>query len=100
MTDDHHVEVHWHDHAVSRSQREVLNGNRGCVVWFTGLSASGKSTLANVVDHKLHAMRIHSFVLDGDNVRHGLNSGAASMRASRICSRPIATMTAAMTTTA
>ena len=82
MTDDSQVQVHWHDHAVSRAEREKLNGNKGCVVWFTGLSASGKSTLANVVDHRLHAMGIHSFVLDGDNVRHGLNSAPGMLRES------------------
>ena len=75
MNDKSEVEVHWHRHAVSREQREELNGNKGCVVWFTGLSASGKSTVANLVDHKLHAMRGHSYVLDGDNVRHDLNAG-------------------------
>ncbi len=68
------VEVHWHEHAVSRSQREKLNGNKGCVVWFTGLSACGKSTIANLVDHKLYERGFHSFVLDGDNVRMGLNA--------------------------
>ncbi len=74
------VEVHWHDHAVSRQEREILNGNKGCVVWFTGLSACGKSTIANVVDHKLHKMGKHGFVLDGDNVRHGLNANGAMLR--------------------
>ena len=67
--------VTWHDHQVTRTERENLNGHKGCVVWFTGLSASGKSTVANVLDHKLHAMRRHSAVLDGDNVRHSLNAG-------------------------
>jgi adenylylsulfate kinase len=67
--------VTWHDHQVTRTERENLNGHKGCVVWFTGLSASGKSTVANVLDHKLHAMRMHSAVLDGDNVRHSLNAG-------------------------
>ena len=75
MTEDSQVQVHWHEHAVSRAERESLNGHKGCVVWFTGLSACGKSTVANLVDHKLHSMGIHSFVLDGDNIRHGLNSG-------------------------
>lgn len=67
--------VTWHDHQVSRSKREALNGHKGCVVWFTGLSASGKSTIANVLDHKLYEMGKHSMVLDGDNVRHSLNAG-------------------------
>lgn len=75
-----HVEVHWHEHAVSREEREQLNGHRGCVVWFTGLSACGKSTVANLVDHKLHQLGVHSFVLDGDNVRHGLNAAPAMLR--------------------
>ena len=80
MAVDPHVQVHWHDHAVSREERESLKGHKGCVVWFTGLSACGKSTVANLVDHKLHAMGIHSFVLDGDNIRHGLNAGPGMLR--------------------
>jgi adenylylsulfate kinase len=80
MSDKQHVEVHWHDHAVSRQEREKLNGNGGCVVWFTGLSACGKSTVANEVDHKLHSMGVHSFVLDGDNIRHGLNAGPGMLK--------------------
>jgi len=67
--------VTWHDHQVTRTEREALNGHKGCVIWFTGLSASGKSTIANVLDHRLHALRMHSAVLDGDNVRHSLNAG-------------------------
>ncbi len=67
--------VTWHDHQVTRSKREALNGHKGCVIWFTGLSASGKSTIANVLDHKLYDMGMHSAVLDGDNVRHSLNAG-------------------------
>jgi adenylylsulfate kinase len=77
MSDDSQVEVHWHKHAVAREERERLNGHKGCVLWFTGLSASGKSTIANVVDHRLHSLGKHSFLLDGDNVRHGLYLNAA-----------------------
>jgi len=58
--------VTWHDHSVER--------RRGCVVWFTGLSGSGKSTVANCVDAKLNELGQRSFVLDGDNIRHGLNA--------------------------
>jgi adenylylsulfate kinase len=58
--------VTWHDHSVDRQ--------RGCVIWFTGLSGSGKSTVANCVDAKLHELGTKSFVLDGDNIRHGLNA--------------------------
>jgi len=78
MTND--TNVHWHEHSVSRQEREQLNGHRGCVVWFTGLSGCGKSTVSNLVDHKLHAMGKHSFVLDGDNVRHGLNAGPGMLK--------------------
>ncbi len=80
MSSEQHVEVHWHDHAVATEDREKLNGHRGCVLWFTGLSACGKSTVANLVDHKLHSMGAHSFVLDGDNIRHGLNAGPGMLR--------------------
>ncbi|MDP2471454.1 MAG: adenylyl-sulfate kinase [Candidatus Palauibacterales bacterium] len=65
--------VHWHEGHVSREDRESRNGNRGAILWFTGLSGSGKSTLANGVDHRLHELGVSSYVLDGDNVRHGLN---------------------------
>jgi len=78
MTDPVHVTRH--DHSVSREERERLKGHRGCVVWFTGLSGSGKSTVANLVDHKLHAAGIHTFLLDGDNVRMGLNAGPEQLR--------------------
>ncbi len=72
--------VTWHAHAVTREDRERINGHRGCVVWFTGLSGSGKSTIANAVDGKLYALGIRSFLLDGDNVRHGLNAGPEMLR--------------------
>jgi adenylylsulfate kinase len=73
MTND--TNVTWHDHEVSRDKRESLNGHKGCVIWFTGLSGSGKSTIANALDHQLYQLGIHSAVLDGDNVRHSLNAG-------------------------
>jgi len=66
--------VVWHEQAVSRADREALNKHRGCVVWFTGLSGCGKSTVANLVDHQLHERGLRTYVLDGDNVRHGLNA--------------------------
>lgn len=71
--------VVWHEQAVTRADRERLAGHRGAVVWFTGLSGSGKSTVANAVDAKLHAAGIRTYVLDGDNVRHGLNAGPAML---------------------
>jgi adenylylsulfate kinase len=66
--------VTWHEHEVSREDRERLNGHRGCVIWFTGYSGSGKSTIANRVDRRLCDLGVHTFLLDGDNVRHGLNA--------------------------
>jgi len=66
--------VVWHEQAISRADREQKNGHRGCVVWFTGLSGCGKSTVANLVDQKLHQRGVRSYLLDGDNVRHGLSA--------------------------
>ena len=68
-------QVVWHAHAVPRGEREALMGHRGCVVWFTGLSGSGKSTVANAVDALLTRQGVHTFLLDGDNIRHGLCAG-------------------------
>ena len=73
MTKEEPIVV-WHEHSVTREDREQLNGHRGCVVWFTGLSGCGKSTIANVVDKLLHERGVRSYLLDGDNVRHGLNA--------------------------
>src|SRR3954453_18524990 len=73
MTNDK-THVVWHSHNVSREDRERLNGHQGCVVWFTGLSGCGKSTIANIVDKMPHDSGVHSFFLDGDNVRHGLSA--------------------------
>jgi adenylylsulfate kinase len=74
MSDDIHIT--WHTNAVTREDREALAGHRGCVVWLTGLSGSGKSTVANLVDHELYGRGVRSYVLDGDNIRHGLNAAA------------------------
>jgi len=64
--------IKWLDTTVSREQRESLNGHRGAVLWFTGLSGSGKSTLSNAVEQRLHQSGYRTFLLDGDNIRHGL----------------------------
>ncbi|NOQ88033.1 MAG: adenylyl-sulfate kinase [Gammaproteobacteria bacterium] len=72
--------VTWHEHSVSREMREKKNEHKGCVIWFTGLSGSGKSTVANTLDHKLHQSGLQSVVLDGDNVRHGLNAGTGMLK--------------------
>jgi adenylylsulfate kinase len=65
--------ITWHQSTVSKRDRQLINGHKSCVLWFTGLSGSGKSTLANAVDHELYKQGISSYVLDGDNIRHGLN---------------------------
>lgn len=64
--------VVWHNATVTRARREAQNGHRGAIIWFTGLSGSGKSTLAHAVEEALHQRGCRTFVLDGDNVRHGL----------------------------
>lgn len=65
--------VVWHHATVTRESREKLQGHRGVALWFTGLPSSGKSTIAHAVEERLHQMRCRTFVLDGDNVRHGLS---------------------------
>jgi adenylylsulfate kinase len=64
----------WHHATVTRARREAQNGHRGAIIWFTGLSGSGKSTLAHAVEENLYQRGCRTFVLDGDNVRHGLCS--------------------------
>ena len=64
--------VVWHQSTIERPQREEQNGHKSAILWFTGLSGSGKSTLAHAVEDRLHKMACRTYVLDGDNVRHGL----------------------------
>lgn len=66
--------IFWSEGQVTREQRWARNGHRGFVVWLTGLSGSGKSTLSRVIERELFASGVNAFVLDGDNLRHGLNS--------------------------
>lgn len=73
MAEQKATNVTWHAHKVTREDRQKLNGHRGAVLWFTGLSGCGKSTIANAVDQLLHEKGVHTFVLDGDNIRMGLN---------------------------
>ncbi len=73
MTEQKATNVTWHEHKVTKDERSKLNGHKGAVLWFTGLSACGKSTIANAVDHRLSLAGKHSVVLDGDNIRMGLN---------------------------
>ena len=65
--------ISWHEMSVNKSTRSKLNEQKPCVIWFTGLSGSGKSTIANILEQKLHLINKRTYLLDGDNVRHGLN---------------------------
>lgn len=67
-------DIQWHKTTVSKQDREILNGHKGIIVWLTGLSGSGKSTIANLVEKELFNQGIHTYLLDGDNLRHGINS--------------------------
>jgi len=62
----------WHPHAITRADREAQHGHQGVVLWFTGLSGSGKSTLAGALEQALFSLGVSTYLLDGDNVRHGL----------------------------
>ncbi len=73
MTEQKATNITWHQHTISRKDRETLLKQKGILLWFTGLSASGKSTVANEVTYRLHQMGKLTYVLDGDNIRHGLN---------------------------
>ncbi len=74
----------WHNAAVSHSERQSRNGHKSCLLWYTGLSGSGKSTIANAVDRLLFNLGCHTYLLDGDNVRHGLNNDLGFDDVSRV----------------
>jgi len=74
----------WHDHHVSKEERSDIKGQKPCILWFTGLSGSGKSTIANAVESKLLELGKHTYLLDGDNVRMGLNKGLSFSDEDRI----------------
>lgn len=76
--------VHHQALSIGRAQREHLNGHKGKVIWFTGLSGSGKSTIANALEKKLHAQGKRTYILDGDNVRQGLNKDLGFTDADRV----------------
>ena len=73
MAEQKATNVVWHQGAVNRADREKLNGHRGCTVWLTGLSGSGKSTIAVALEKELCSRGVRTYILDGDNIRHGLN---------------------------
>lgn len=74
----------WHDHHVTKEERSSIKGQKPCILWFTGLSGSGKSTVANAVESKLLELEKHTYLLDGDNVRMGLNKGLSFSDEDRI----------------
>jgi bifunctional enzyme CysN/CysC len=76
--------VHWQALDVNKAARATLKGQKPCVLWYTGLSGAGKSTIANLVDKRLHASNRHTYLLDGDNVRHGLNRDLGFTDADRV----------------
>jgi len=76
--------VHWQAMDVNKQARALLNGHRPCVLWFTGFSGAGKSTIANLVEKRLYALAHHTYLLDGDNVRHGLNKDLGFTDADRV----------------
>ena len=76
--------IHWQAIEVNKRAHAALKGHLPCVVWFTGLSGAGKSTIANLVEKKLHALGRHTYLLDGDNVRHGLNKDLGFTEADRV----------------
>ncbi|MCG1023639.1 adenylyl-sulfate kinase [Sutcliffiella horikoshii] len=75
--------ITWHEQTISKEERRAQNGHGSCVLWFTGLSGSGKSTIANAVSTELYRQSINEYVLDGDNVRHGLNKDLGFSEADR-----------------
>src|SRR5690606_333060 len=76
--------IHWQSLEVDAEARASLNGHQPHVVWFTGLSGSGKSTIANDVERQLHALGCHTYLLDGDNIRHGLGRDLGFTDADRV----------------
>ena len=73
MTGQSDSNIYWHKGSITRADRERLNNHKGFTIWFTGLSAAGKSTLAVATEEALYKQGYHTYILDGDNVRHGLN---------------------------
>lgn len=67
------TQLTWHQSIITKSKRNQLHGHQSMVLWFTGLSGSGKSTLSTILEKRLHERQISTYILDGDNVRHGIN---------------------------
>ncbi|MCX4193365.1 adenylyl-sulfate kinase [Methylophaga sp. OBS1] len=78
------TDIVWQDHSLDKASRSLQKRQKPCILWFTGLSASGKSTTANAVEQKLYELGHHTYLLDGDNVRHGLNKDLGFSDSDRI----------------
>ncbi|OUR71625.1 adenylyl-sulfate kinase [Methylophaga sp. 41_12_T18] len=78
------TDIVWHEHKVTKVQRSTLKQQQPCILWFTGLSGAGKSTIAGAVEQKLFELGHHTYLLDGDNVRHGLNGDLGFSDADRV----------------
>ncbi len=74
----------WHEQHLSKNDRSKIKNQKPCILWFTGLSGSGKSTIANAVEAKLYELQKHTYLLDGDNIRMGLNKGLGFSDADRV----------------
>ncbi|MFT9846567.1 adenylyl-sulfate kinase [Aneurinibacillus sp. REN35] len=79
----HDANIIWHPTVITKGARRRLHGHKSAVLWFTGLSGSGKSTLANAVESRLYEMGLHTYLLDGDNIRHGINKDLGFSEAER-----------------
>jgi adenylylsulfate kinase len=77
MTDHKATNIYWYNGLITREDRKLMKGHRGFTLWFTGLSAAGKSTLAVATEKALYERGCHTYILDGDNIRHGLNKNLA-----------------------
>ena len=78
------LNIIWHHHHISKKLHSIQKNQKPCILWFTGLSGSGKSTIANELESKLYAIGNHTYLLDGDNIRHGLNKDLAFSNRDRI----------------
>ena len=83
MTEQKATNIVWHQGTVTRADREKINGHKACTVWLTGLSGSGKSTIAVDLEKRLWERGIRAYILDGDNIRHGLNKNLGFSPADR-----------------
>ncbi len=84
MPDTEAHDIRWQATAIDRAARVSMNSHRPAVIWFTGISAAGKSTISDLVERRLHELGVRTYLLDGDNVRHGLNRDLGFSHADRV----------------